>query len=74
MAYFTFIGLNVKQYENRKPYKRIGGGGGGINDTFTQNWLNGIKSDFEFFCFILVPSSDDQIGLSNVRHLIGRGL
>ena len=39
---------------------------GWISETFTQNCLSGIKSDFEFFCFILVVSSDDRIGLSDV--------
>ena len=39
---------------------------GRISETFTQNWLSGIKSYFEFFCVILVASSDDQIGLSDV--------
>ena len=39
---------------------------GWISETFTQNWLSGIKSDFEFFCFILVASSNDQSGLSDV--------
>ena len=39
---------------------------GWISEIFTQNWLSSIKSDTEFFCFILVASSDDQIGLSGI--------
>ena len=39
---------------------------GWISKIFTQNWLSGINSDFEFFCFIPIASTDDQIGLSDI--------